>query len=137
MPILEKQNRSMLLGVGIGAGAMLAIHRISRNIEIDITAPDSETLEEATDAVVVAVSDAEGIGQVSSNLSASLPYIAAASFTDASLPLLCKSNTCRNRNESILSAHQSHCPLPLTWKKQSESMIAIPPAYMRALWRYE
>ena len=32
--------------------------------------------QEATDAVVDAVSGAEGIGRVSSNLSASLPYIA-------------------------------------------------------------
>ena len=47
----------------------------SSDIEIDVTAPDSQTLQEATDAVVAAVSDAEGIGQVSSNLSASLPYI--------------------------------------------------------------
>ena len=48
----------------------------SSDIEIDVTAPDSATLEEATDAVVDAVTGAEGIGQVSSNLSASLPYIA-------------------------------------------------------------
>ncbi len=46
------------------------------DIEIDVTAPDATTLQEATDSVVDAVSDADGIGQVSSNLSASLPYIA-------------------------------------------------------------
>ena len=48
----------------------------SSDIEIDVTAPDSATLEEATDSVVDAVTGAQGIGQVSSNLSASLPYIA-------------------------------------------------------------
>jgi HAE1 family hydrophobic/amphiphilic exporter-1 len=48
----------------------------SSDIEIDVTAPDSATLQEATDAVVDAVTGAEGIGQVSSNLAASLPYIA-------------------------------------------------------------
>ncbi len=47
----------------------------SNDIAIDVTAPDSKTLQDATDAVVTAVSDADGIGQVSSNLSASLPYI--------------------------------------------------------------
>ena len=40
----------------------------SSDIAIDVTAPDSQTLQEATDAVVEAVSAAEGIGQVSSNL---------------------------------------------------------------------
>jgi multidrug efflux pump subunit AcrB len=48
----------------------------SSDIEIDVTAPDSATLEDATDVVVDAVTGADGIGQVSSNLSASLPYIA-------------------------------------------------------------
>ncbi len=48
----------------------------SSDIEIDVTAPDSSTLQEATDAVVDAVTGSDGIGQVSSNLSASLPYIA-------------------------------------------------------------
>ncbi|CAN5413766.1 efflux RND transporter permease subunit [soil metagenome] len=48
----------------------------SSDIEIDVTAPDSATLQEATDDVVTAVTGADGVGQVSSNLSASLPYIA-------------------------------------------------------------
>ncbi len=48
----------------------------SSDIAIDVTAPDGDTLQTATDAVVEAVSGREGIGQVSSNLSASLPYIA-------------------------------------------------------------
>ncbi|MGA1827251.1 efflux RND transporter permease subunit, partial [Microbacterium sp.] len=48
----------------------------SSDIAIDVTAPDSATLQEATDDVVTAVTGADGVGQVSSNLSASLPYIA-------------------------------------------------------------
>ncbi|TQJ30532.1 efflux RND transporter permease subunit [Microbacterium sp. SLBN-146] len=48
----------------------------STDIAIDVTAPDSQTLREASDAVVAAVTGKEGVGQVSSNLSASLPYIA-------------------------------------------------------------
>ena len=59
----------------------------SSDIEIDVTAPDSATLQEATDAVVDAVSGAEGIGQVSSNLSASLPYIAVVVDRDAAASL--------------------------------------------------
>ncbi len=59
----------------------------SSDIEIDVTAPDSETLQEATDAVVAAVSDAEGIGQVSSNLSASLPYISVVVDREAAAEL--------------------------------------------------
>ncbi|GAA1920086.1 efflux RND transporter permease subunit [Microbacterium aoyamense] len=47
----------------------------STDIAIDVTAPDSSTLQEATDAVVDAVTGVDGVGQVSSNLSASLPYI--------------------------------------------------------------
>ncbi len=48
----------------------------STDIAIDVTAPDSQTLREASDAVVEAVRGTDGVGQVSSNLSASLPYIA-------------------------------------------------------------
>ncbi|MFT4136262.1 efflux RND transporter permease subunit [Microbacterium sp.] len=48
----------------------------SNDIEIDVTAPDHTTLQEATDAVVAAVEGKDGISQVTSNLSASLPYIA-------------------------------------------------------------
>ncbi|MDN3497265.1 efflux RND transporter permease subunit [Planococcus sp. APC 4015] len=50
----------------------------STDIAIDVTAPDSSTLQEASDAVVEAVTGAEGIGQVSSNLSSSLPFISVA-----------------------------------------------------------
>ncbi|MET0829192.1 MAG: efflux RND transporter permease subunit, partial [Microbacterium sp.] len=59
----------------------------SSDIEIDVTAPDSSTLQEATDAVVESVSGAEGIGQVSSNLSASLPYIAVTVDRDKAASL--------------------------------------------------
>jgi HAE1 family hydrophobic/amphiphilic exporter-1 len=48
----------------------------STDVAIDVTAPDQSTLQDATDAVVEAVAGQPGIGQVSSNLAASLPYIA-------------------------------------------------------------
>ena len=48
----------------------------SSDIEIDVTAPDAGTLSEATDAVIAALDGADGIGQVTSNLAASLPYVA-------------------------------------------------------------
>ncbi|SDQ62062.1 efflux RND transporter permease subunit [Microbacterium sp. cf332] len=48
----------------------------SSDIEIDVTAPDQSVLSDATDAVVASLEGADGISQVTSNLSASLPYIA-------------------------------------------------------------
>ncbi|BDV29477.1 efflux RND transporter permease subunit [Microbacterium terricola] len=48
----------------------------SSDIEIDVTAPDQSTLQDASDAVVDAMDGIDGVSQVSSNLSASLPYIA-------------------------------------------------------------
>ncbi|SFI74928.1 MULTISPECIES: efflux RND transporter permease subunit [Microbacterium] len=48
----------------------------SNDIEIDVTAPNSQTLQEATDAVVASLEGEDGVGQVTSNLSASLPYVA-------------------------------------------------------------
>ena len=48
----------------------------SSDVEIDVTAPDGATLQTATDAVVAAVAGKAGIGQVTTNLAASLPYIA-------------------------------------------------------------
>ncbi|SBS72971.1 efflux RND transporter permease subunit [uncultured Microbacterium sp.] len=48
----------------------------SNDIEIDVTAPNSQTLQEATDAVVASLDGEDGVGQVTSNLSASLPYVA-------------------------------------------------------------
>lgn len=48
----------------------------SSNVEVDVTAPDASTLQAATDAVVQALDGKDGVGQVASNLSASLPYVA-------------------------------------------------------------
>ncbi|GAA3918025.1 efflux RND transporter permease subunit [Microbacterium invictum] len=48
----------------------------STDIEVDVTAPDAESLTSATDAVVVALDGEDGISQVASNLSASLPFVA-------------------------------------------------------------
>lgn len=48
----------------------------SSDVEVDVTAPDQQSLREATDAVVAELDGAQGVSQVSSNLSASLPYIA-------------------------------------------------------------
>lgn len=59
----------------------------SSDIEIDVTAPDQTTLQEATDAVTAGVKDADGVGQVTSNLSASLPYVAVTVDRDAAAKL--------------------------------------------------
>lgn len=59
----------------------------SSDIEIDVTAPDQATLEAATDEVVASLDDVEGVGQVSSNLSASLPYVAVTVDRDAAADL--------------------------------------------------
>ncbi|MFJ6651613.1 efflux RND transporter permease subunit [Microbacterium sp. NPDC091313] len=48
----------------------------SSDIDVDVTAPDGGTLQQATDAVVAALQGQEGVGQITSNLSASLPYVA-------------------------------------------------------------
>ncbi|GAA5201303.1 efflux RND transporter permease subunit [Microbacterium jejuense] len=70
------------LTVGTGNGGFG-----SSDIEVDVTAPDAGTLTDATDAVVDAVTGAEGVGQVSSNLSASLPYIAVTVDRDKAAQL--------------------------------------------------
>lgn len=59
----------------------------SSDIEIDVTAPDAGTLQDATDDVVAALADRDGIGQVTNNLSASLPYIAVTVDRDAAAGL--------------------------------------------------
>ena len=59
----------------------------SSDIEVEVTAPDSGTLQAATDAVVDAIEGEDGIGQVSSNLAASLPYIAVTVDRDAAAEL--------------------------------------------------
>ncbi|GLJ95343.1 efflux RND transporter permease subunit [Microbacterium dextranolyticum] len=48
----------------------------SSSVEVDVNAPSSDALRTATDAVVQSLGGKEGIGQVTSNLSASLPYVA-------------------------------------------------------------
>lgn len=48
----------------------------SSDITVNISAPDQQTLQTATDAVTTALAGKNGIGQVTSNLAASLPYIA-------------------------------------------------------------
>ncbi len=55
----------------------------STDIEIDVTAPDSTTLREATDVVVAALADRDDFSQVTSNLAASLPYVAVTVDRDA------------------------------------------------------
>ncbi|MBG6238838.1 multidrug efflux pump subunit AcrB [Mycetocola sp. CAN_C7] len=48
----------------------------SSDIEVDITAPTQDALQEATDAVTAAAEDLDGMRQVTNNLSDSRPYIA-------------------------------------------------------------
>lgn len=55
----------------------------SSDVEVDVTAPDRATLEQATADVADALRGRDGIGQVTSNLSASLPYIAVVVDRDA------------------------------------------------------
>lgn len=59
----------------------------SSNIEVDVTAPDTKTLGTATDAVVKALDGKNGIGQITSNLSASLPYVAVTVDRDKAASL--------------------------------------------------
>ena len=48
----------------------------SSDIEITVTAPSAEALQAATDELVADLDGRDGIGQVTDNLAASLPYIA-------------------------------------------------------------
>ncbi|WP_454117745.1 efflux RND transporter permease subunit [Microbacterium lacticum] len=50
----------------------------SSDIEVDVTAPSADALQTATDAVVQGLDGKDGIGQVTSNLSSSLPYVAVS-----------------------------------------------------------
>ncbi|MEH3089696.1 MAG: efflux RND transporter permease subunit [Microbacterium arborescens] len=59
----------------------------SGDVEIDVTAPDQGVLREATDAVVSALTGLDGVSQVESNLSASLPYIAVTVDRDRAAQL--------------------------------------------------
>src|SRR5690606_39524873 len=47
----------------------------STDIEVTVTAPDDEALQQATADLVEELDGRDGIGQVSDNLAASLPYI--------------------------------------------------------------
>lgn len=55
----------------------------SSDIAIDVTAPDQQGLQSATDALTASLQGRTGIGQVSDNLSASLPYVAVTVNRDA------------------------------------------------------
>ncbi|WP_298011677.1 efflux RND transporter permease subunit [uncultured Microbacterium sp.] len=59
----------------------------SSDIEIDVTAPDGKTLQQATDAVTQALQGKTDIAQVTSNLSASLPYLAVTVDRDKAASL--------------------------------------------------
>ena len=59
----------------------------STDIEVDVTAPDASTLQEATDAVVASLSDLDDVSQVTSNLSASLPFISVRVDSDKAASL--------------------------------------------------
>ncbi|VXB44188.1 RND multidrug efflux transporter; Acriflavin resistance protein [Microbacterium sp. 8M] len=62
---------------GVGDIAIAASEGFgSSDIEVKITAPDEKTLDAATNALVKELKGSAGVNQVSSNLSASLPYIA-------------------------------------------------------------
>ncbi|WP_298039138.1 efflux RND transporter permease subunit [uncultured Microbacterium sp.] len=60
--------------IGVSAAAGFG----SSDIEVNITAPNGDALDEATAAVVAELDGRDGIGQVTDNLAASLPYIAVA-----------------------------------------------------------
>ncbi|MGN8026662.1 efflux RND transporter permease subunit [Microbacterium sp. 22242] len=55
----------------------------SSDIQVKVTAPDEKTLSEATSALTDALAHASGVNQVSSNLSASLPYISVQVYRGA------------------------------------------------------
>lgn len=59
----------------------------STDIAVDITAPDSATLQQATDAVVASTKDLDDVSQVTSNLSSSLPYISVVVDRDKAASL--------------------------------------------------
>ncbi|WP_309064773.1 efflux RND transporter permease subunit [Microbacterium sp.] len=55
----------------------------SSDIEVTITAPSGDALQQATDALVDELEGRDGIGDVTDNLAASLPYIAVVVDRDA------------------------------------------------------
>ncbi|MFI8592940.1 efflux RND transporter permease subunit [Microbacterium sp. NPDC078428] len=64
---LEDAGEITIAGGGGGFG--------SSDVEIAVSAPDAVTLQEATDIVAAELDGREGIGQITTNLSASLPFI--------------------------------------------------------------
>ncbi len=59
----------------------------SSNVEVDVTAPDADTLQKATDEVITGLDGKDGVGQVTSNLAASLPYVAVTVDRDKAASL--------------------------------------------------
>jgi HAE1 family hydrophobic/amphiphilic exporter-1 len=55
----------------------------SSDITVDVTAADGQGLQQATDAVVAGLQGRDGIGQVTSSLSASLPFVSVRVDRDA------------------------------------------------------
>lgn len=55
----------------------------STDITVDVTAPDGQTLQQANDAVVAALEGREGLGQITSSLAASLPFVSVQVDRDA------------------------------------------------------
>ncbi|WP_144783096.1 efflux RND transporter permease subunit [Microbacterium sp. BH-3-3-3] len=55
----------------------------SAGITVDVTAADGQSLQQASDAVVAGLQGRDGIGQVTSSLSASLPFISVRVDRDA------------------------------------------------------
>ncbi|MFS0866136.1 efflux RND transporter permease subunit [Microbacterium sp. 179-B 1A2 NHS] len=59
----------------------------SNEIEVDVTAPDAGVLRDATDDVVAALEGEDGVDQVDSNLSASLPFVSVTVDRDEAAAL--------------------------------------------------
>lgn len=59
----------------------------SSDIEVDVTAPSADALQKATDAVANGLKGKAGVGQVTSNLSASLPYVSVTVDRDKAAAL--------------------------------------------------
>ncbi len=59
----------------------------STDISVDITAPDSATLQQAADAVTASMQGLDDVSQVTNNLSSSLPYISVVVDRDKAASL--------------------------------------------------
>ena len=80
---MAKLDNAGTITIGGGGGGGFG----STDIAINVTAPDRAGLETATQDVVSALDGKSGIGQVSSNLSNALPYIAVVVDRDAAARL--------------------------------------------------